>query len=219
MKDNKDKEPLFKTESLKTQLLVIGGILVLGGIISWIFVGVLVAQAKDIFSGESSGVVKRTESQDTSLTKARLLDGRVVAKEDAELLPIGIMIENLPTVRPQSGLSQAQVVYEALVEGFSTRFLVVYDPKELPDLIGPIRSSRPYYLEWISEYDGLYVHAGGSPESLAAIDGLGIKDLNALFKGQYFWRDHSQSAPHNLYSSRELIDKAVRDLEFQEESP
>lgn len=220
MPSNKNKNHPPKITPQKKQLLIIGGVLILGGIISWVFIGVLIAKAESIlFAQTSSQVVdeKKAAKEKESKTKARLLDGRIVATEDYNLLPIGIMIENLMSVRPQAGLSKAQVVYEALVEGFSTRFLVVYDPKELPDTIGPVRSSRPYYLEWISEFDGLYTHAGGSPESLAAIDGLGIKDLNALWLGQYFWRDRTQSAPHNLYTSRELLDLAVRDLKLQEE--
>ncbi|PIY95985.1 MAG: DUF3048 domain-containing protein [Candidatus Kerfeldbacteria bacterium CG_4_10_14_0_8_um_filter_42_10] len=218
METNKNKNNLFQITPLKIQLLVMGGVLILGGIIAWVFIGTTLVQAISLFSDQADNqvAVKTLESEPESLTEARLLDGRIVAKSDYDLLPVGVMIENLPSVRPQSGLSRAQVVYEALVEGFSTRFLVVYDPKELSDTIGPVRSARPYYLEWISELNGLYVHAGGSPDALAAVDGLGIRDLNALSKGQYFWRDHAQAAPHNLYTSKNLLDLAVRDLEYQD---
>ncbi|MBU2235463.1 DUF3048 domain-containing protein [Patescibacteria group bacterium] len=224
-KSEKKEELLKKPNSEKKKnlfaekpALVIGGVLVLGAIISWIFIGIMSGQILGIFNfGKSdSSIIETDNSEDISLTRARLLDGRIVAKENSSLLPVGIMIENLPSVRPQSGLSKAQIVYEALVEGFSTRFLVIFDPNELPDRIGPVRSARPYYLEWISEYDGLYVHAGGSPEALAAVDGLGLKDLNALHKGQYFWRDSSLSAPHNLFTSKELLGYAVRDLGFED---
>ena len=213
-KDSKKKNNLFKEKPA----LVIGGFLIIGAVASWILIGVMSGQMKGIFNfGESIfSKMEAEDEEDNSLTRARLLDGRIVAKEDSSLLPVGVMIENLPSVRPQSGLSNAQIVYEALVEGFSTRFLVVFDPNELPDKIGPVRSARPYYLEWISEYDGLYVHAGGSPEALAAVDGLGLKDLNALWNGQYFWRDSSQPAPHNLYTSSELLGYAVRDLGFED---
>lgn len=219
-KASKKSSLIIKDLFTKKPALVIGGVLVIGAIISWIFIGIISGQIQDIFNfGQSdSSVVETDSNKDVSLTRARLLDGRIVANENSSLLPIGIMIENLPSVRPQSGLSSAQVVYEALVEGFSTRFLVVFDPNELPDTIGPVRSARPYYLEWISEYDGLYVHAGGSPEALAAVDGLALKNLNALYKGQYFWRDSTQSAPHNLYTSKELLGYAVRDLGFENET-
>lgn len=209
----------FKTLFTRKPAVVIFIFLLVGTLLSWILISAMAGEVVGIFSPadskstESDGDVKTNE---VSLTRARLIDGRVVANEDSSLLPVGVMIENLPSVRPQSGLSSAQVVYEALVEGFSTRFLVIFDPKEMPDKIGPVRSSRPYYLEWISEYNGLYAHAGGSPEALGAIQGLGIRDLDALRRGGYFWRDSTQSAPHNLYTSRELIEYALRDLGLED---
>lgn len=199
-----------------TSLALAGGVLVFGGIVSWLFLFGLMAKAKSILFSSEQEIIPTVENVEKALTKNRRLDGRIVATEDADFLPIGVMIENLPSVRPQAGLSRASVVYEALVEGFSTRFLALFDPKEFPDRIGPIRSSRQYYLEWISEYNGVYVHAGGSPESLKSIDAFGIRDLNALRRGPYFWRDRSRSAPHNLYSSRELLDRAMRDLGYGE---
>jgi hypothetical protein len=217
--DTKTKNPLKDLFS-RRPVLVIGIFLLIGAIISWIFIGMMAGEVVGIFSadGSNSNVnSNNSNSVEESLTRARLIDGRIVANNDSSLMPVGVMIENLPSVRPQSGLSKAQVVYEALVEGFSTRFLVIFDPKELPDKIGPVRSARPYYLEWISEYNGLYAHAGGSPEALGAIQGLGIRDLDALRKGGYFWRDNTQSAPHNLYTSKELISYAIRDLGFEGE--
>lgn len=202
----------------KNQLLAALGVFLAGTIICWTVLGVIFVKAADFF-----GPAKATQEQavqekkDDSPTKARLLDGRIVAKEDYNLLPIGIMIENISSARPQSGLSRASVVYETVAEGFITRFLVVFDPKEMPDKIGPVRSARPYYIDWLREYDGLYAHAGGSPEALRAVDGLGVKDLNALYNGQYFWRDTGRSAPHNLYTSEELIVRALRDFEFADD--
>lgn len=189
-----------------------------GTIICWAVLGVIFVKVAEFFAPAQvpeQQVTKKPE--DDSPTRARLLDGRIVAREDYNLLPIGIMIENLSSVRPQSGLSRASVVYETVAEGFITRFLVVFDPKEMPNKIGPVRSARPYYIDWLREYDGLYVHAGGSPEALQAVDGLGVKDLNALYKGQYFWRDTGRSAPHNLYTSEELIIRALHDLEFADD--
>jgi len=59
------------------------------------------------------------------------------------------MIENLVTVRPQSGLSQANLVYEALAEGGITRFMAVYNLTQPIAKIGPVRSARPYFLDWV----------------------------------------------------------------------
>ncbi|HLD02009.1 MAG TPA: DUF3048 domain-containing protein [Patescibacteria group bacterium] len=77
--------------------------------------------------------------------------------------PMGIMIENHPEARPQSGLSFADVVYEAVAEGGITRFMGVFYCQDA-GIVGPVRSARTYYLDFISEYGiyPLYVHWGGA---------------------------------------------------------
>lgn len=152
----------------------------------------------------------------------RLLDGVLVEKQKyAQAQPVGVMIENLLSVRPQAGLSAASVVYETYAEGGSTRFLAVFagDTAQFVPKIGPVRSVRPYYLEWDSEYDGLIAHAGGSPDGLAMIDGFSIKDLNALRGAQqYYFRDTSLAAPHNLFTRGNLVQAALHDKKLAEAS-
>lgn len=129
--------------------------------------------------------------------------------------PISVMIENLPTVRPQAGLQQAKVVYETLAEGGATRFLAVFDGSETLTRIGPVRSVRHYYLEWASEYDPAIVHAGGSPKGLEYLSGFGMKDLDCIRNAaRYCFRDKGLSAPHNLFTSSELLSFAMRDKEW-----
>lgn len=143
----------------------------------------------------------------------RRLNGVLVAREKSNFLPYAVMIENLFSVRPQSGLSQAAVVYEALAEGGATRFMAVFDPSEVIPEIMPVRSARPYYLEWVSEYGALYAYAGGSPKALTVIwENSDINALNALSRDAvYFWRDTTKSAPHNLVTSSEKMNFALRD--------
>lgn len=80
--------------------------------------------------------------------------------------PMGVMIENHLDSRPQSGLSRADVVYEAVAEGGITRFLALFYCAAAAEnvTIGPIRSTRVYFIDWISEYGNkpLYVHFGGA---------------------------------------------------------
>ncbi len=77
--------------------------------------------------------------------------------------PVGIMVENSTDARPQSGISFADVVYEAVAEGGITRFLAVYHCQDA-EFVGPVRSARTYFLDFISEYGEypLYVHVGGA---------------------------------------------------------
>lgn len=112
-----------------------------------------------------------------------------------------IMIENSPDARPQSGLVDAGVVYEAIAEGGITRFVAFYQESK-PDYIGPVRSVRPYYLDFIKPYDAPIAHAGGSGEALAQIAREGFKDLDYTIAGSAFQRVNSRYAPHNLYTSR-----------------
>ncbi len=125
----------------------------------------------------------------------------VSSKSVAQQPVIGVMIENLyPDARPQSGLGQAGVVYEALAEGGITRFLAIFQ-EPLPPTIGPVRSLRPYYLDWGLEYGIPVAHAGGSQPALEAVPTSGLKDINALvYDGSYFYRTTDRYAPHNLYT-------------------
>jgi hypothetical protein len=131
------------------------------------------------------------------------LTGLPVSSATAAKQPvIGVMIENLyPDARPQSGLGQAGVVYEALAEGGITRFLAIFQ-EPLPATIGPVRSLRPYFLDWGLEYNIPVAHAGGSQPALEAIPSSGLKDINALvYDGSYFYRTTDREAPHNLYTN------------------
>ena len=134
------------------------------------------------------------------------LTGREVASAAIAARPItGIMIENSPEARPQSGLYQADMVIEAIAEGGVTRFMAVYQESQ-PDKIGPIRSARPYYVDYIAGLDGSYGHVGGSPEALQDIKSLGIKDLDQFYNANAYTRLSSKSAPHNVYSDFARLD-------------
>jgi len=144
----------------------------------------------------------------------RAIDGVYFSDGQEDHYPVGIMIENLTSSRPPSGLSKANLVYEALAEGGITRFLAIYGGEiDLIPEIGPVRSARSYYVDWALEYDALYAHVGGSPQSFKDINEYNVFDLNQFYNSQYFWRDSDRLAPHNLYTSGELMTYALRDLE------
>lgn len=142
---------------------------------------------------------------------ARKIDGVIVPKEKANLYPIAIMIENMVDSRPPSGLSKANLVYEVVAEAGITRFLAFYASDEEIKEIGPIRSARPYFLDWAEEFKALYLHVGGSSQALGKIPQRKIIDLDQYFNGKYFWRDKSRLAPHNVYTSSELLAKVLED--------
>ncbi len=112
----------------------------------------------------------------------------------------GVMIENSIYARPQSGLGQAGVVFEAIAEGGITRFLALFQDTA-PGSLGPIRSVRPYYEQWALGFDASLAHVGGSPEALADMKAWHVKDLDQFSSSGSYTRISSRSAPHNVYTS------------------
>lgn len=117
----------------------------------------------------------------------------------------GIMIENSPNARPQSGLQQADTVYEAIAEGGITRFAALYQQNR-PELIGPVRSLRMYYLDWMTPYDAGIAHVGGSLYALQEVRNGSHKDLDQFFNAGTYWRSTDRYAPHNVYTSFARLD-------------
>jgi hypothetical protein len=129
--------------------------------------------------------------------------------------PMGVMIENHKDARPQSGLSSADVVYEAVAEGGITRFLAVFYCQDTP-YVGPVRSARIYFIKLLEGYgeNPLYVHVGGAntpgpADALGYINKLGWSSFNDMNQFSvpfpYFWRDYerlpNRATEHTVYSS------------------
>jgi hypothetical protein len=137
--------------------------------------------------------------------------------------PLGVMIENHVDARPQSGLSGADTVYEAVAEGGITRFLAIFYCQDAGQ-VGPVRSARTYFVDFASEYADfpLYAHVGGAnqpgpADALGQIDTYGwtgYNDLNQFSIGfPTFWRDYDRlpgvATEHTMYSSvSKLLDYA-----------
>ncbi len=119
--------------------------------------------------------------------------------------PIAVMIDNHKSAMPQSGLNDAYIVYEMIVEGGETRLMALFKGKTL-DKIGPIRSSRHYFLDYALENDAIYVHYGWSPQAQSDITKLGVNNVNGLVESTSdFWRAKDKSAPHNAVSATKNI--------------
>jgi hypothetical protein len=130
--------------------------------------------------------------------------------------PLGVMIENHTDARPQSGISFADIVYEANAEGGITRFLTVFYCQDA-NVVGPVRSARTYFVDFVSEYGSfpLYAHVGGAnsagpADALGQIEDYGwggVNDLNQFSIGfPVYLRDydrlgHEVATEHTMYSS------------------
>ncbi len=164
-------------------------------------------------AGSDKALSSSPVEQNSSIPKP-LLDPEEALPMDQR--PIAVMIENHPDSRPQSGLSQADIVYEALAEGGITRQMAIFQTKKA-DSIGPIRSARPYYIDWAKELSAVYVHVGGSADALGLLRGgvSGVTDLDQYFNGDYFKRITTRQAPHNVYTSTDKLLSAVSDKKIE----
>ena len=128
--------------------------------------------------------------------------------------PIAVMIDNHSGAWPQANLNKAYLVYEIVVEGGETRLMAVFKGQNL-DKIGPVRSSRHYFLDYALENDAIYVHHGWSPQAQSDISSLGVNNINGIQEsGSDFWRVKDKSAPHNLFTSTESILKIAKRKEY-----
>jgi hypothetical protein len=132
-----------------------------------------------------------------------IVSGRELKDKAINDRPIyAVQIENSPEARPQSGLRDADIVSEAVAEGGITRFNAIYHDN-IPANIGPVRSLRPYYIDWFLPYDAAIVHAGGSAEALKDVGSLGLKDVDS--NPQIMRRISSRYSPHNYYTRGQQV--------------
>lgn len=119
--------------------------------------------------------------------------------------PIAVMIDNHKQAMPQAALNDAYMVYEMIVEGGETRLMALYKGVNLQKL-GPVRSSRHYFLDYALENDAIYVHFGWSPQAQTDITKLGVNNINGIYESsKSFWRVKDKYAPHNAVTSTEKI--------------
>jgi hypothetical protein len=134
------------------------------------------------------------------------LTGAEVSEADTLRPVTGVMIENSPEARPQSGLKDAGVVFESVAEGGITRFLMLYQEAK-PSIIGPVRSVRPQFASWVAAFDAGLAHVGGSDIPLKKLRSGQIKDLDQFFNAGTYYRANNRAAPHNVYTSDEKLQK------------
>lgn len=143
-----------------------------------------------------------------------LLDGQAYSQDKATRHPLAVSVENHPDARPQSGLDKASIVYEAITEGGITRFLAVYGPNDASE-IGPIRSARLFFMDWVKEYDAFFAHDGGNEDALNSISKYQIKNLQR--DTSHFHKDskgRNVATEHTLYSSTDDLYQFAKSLGF-----
>ncbi|HWB38768.1 MAG TPA: DUF3048 domain-containing protein [Candidatus Saccharimonadales bacterium] len=177
----------------KEYIAIAAAVLLIGGITAAL---VLAHHSKPVPAKHKAHVIVKKKpttvpSNLTGLPVAPFINQRPVT---------AVMIENSLDARPQSGLSQAGVVFEAVAEGGVTRFVALFQDASNVN-VGPVRSARPYYIDWMSGFDASYAHVGGSPNALADIRNWNVKDLDEFANGGSYHRVGSRAAPHNVYTN------------------
>ncbi|MEK7072479.1 MAG: DUF3048 domain-containing protein [Patescibacteria group bacterium] len=196
------------TKLVKIQIKIAALLILVGGFFIF-FIYYQISQNSD-----NHTLIDNNQNEEIFYNK---LDGTKTSKENQDVSPIAIIIENHVDARPQSGLSKARIVYEILTESDITRFLAIYDLSENLEKIGPVRSARPYFIDLASEYRAIYVHSGGSSEALNRLrNDEVVFNLDEFFgyNSGYFWRDDKRYAPHNLYTSSELLSQAKNNYDI-----
>lgn len=168
-------------------------------------------------AGESTPAPREAD-ESTPTPRGGRIDGAAAQPEvsDAkwakpERRPLAVMVDNHPDARPQTGLDRADVVYEAPAEFGIPRFLALYANEDVGTL-GPVRSARPYFVAWASEYEPVYFHAGGSPQAITWLEQMQMDSVDALRDPVGgFERTTDRVAPHNLYMDTGEIRESLKD--------
>ncbi len=146
------------------------------------------------------------------------LTGLPIDEELRTKRPFTVMFNNIKAAYPQSGTSEASILYEALVEGGITRLMGVFEDLH-PDRIGSVRSGRQYFASITDEYDAILVSVGESAYCTEKIAELKLDQLSGLNKegGTVFYRDSSIKAPHNAFASKEGVLEGLEMTGYEKE--
>ena len=145
---------------------------------------------------------------------------KVEEKKEAKIFngndrPIAVMIDNHKGAWPQAGLNDTYMVYEIIAEGGETRLMALFKGKDV-DVVGPVRSSRHYFLDYAMENDAIYAHYGWSPKAKSDISSYSINSINGIYYGKpTFWRISKKKAPHNAMTSTEQILNAAKKKNYR----
>lgn len=180
-------------------------------------------------------IIEETESETESETEPETEDpyavpegmmhsyltGEVVTEEVGTRRPYAIMINNIQASLPQSGIGQADIIYEAQVEGGITRLLAVYEDVDDIEKIGSIRSARHYYIDFANDNEAIYVHYGQSKYALQRMNDEGITTIHGLsgYESSVFYRSSDRNAPHNVYTTGEMLASGLEITGLSREYP
>lgn len=195
----------------------------------------VLASAALLFAGCSSAAPQPTATDSPSPTESVVVEPSIEViknlsptsgSDNTQFQPIAVMVENSTGARPQTGLNEADIVYEALAESNITRFIAIFNDN-LPKVVGPVRSTRLYYLNIAREWDAALVHYGGPSTASrpSYVYGDDTKDIKVRVDGvknawnKYFWRSAERNYNvHSVYTDLTKIKDELCDYTPAEHS-
>ena len=151
-------------------------------------------------------------------------NGFPIPEELALVRPVAVIINNHSRALPQSGLSDADIIYEVLSEGPITRLVTIHHLMET-EKVGPVRSVRDYFVDFTVNHGAIVAHHGGSDGGYGRLRSLEINALDGVrLEGSVFWRDPTRAntpgmLEHSSYTNTERIDVAIDRLYFPRQRP
>ncbi|MBR1693490.1 MAG: DUF3048 domain-containing protein [Lachnospiraceae bacterium] len=145
------------------------------------------------------------------------LTGKWIDTEIGEKRPVAVMLSNIKDAQPMCGVSRADVVYEAPVEGEITRMMGIFEDYEGLEKIGSVRSCREYFLFFALEFDSIYAHYGQSSYAVEYLERDYVDNLSGLagIGSTVFYRTTDRKAPHNAFASAKGIDEGIKRMKYR----
>ena len=157
-----------------------------------------------VVTGCAEEEINEQEVKNENVKKLQVFD------ESSNERMVAVMINNNHSSWPHAGLQNAVLVYEIVVEGGITRELAVFKGN-MPEKIGSVRSSRPYFIDYALENDAIYVHWGGSKDAYSDLETLKVDRFDGM-NGKYFYRDDSSgnAYEHTGFTKGSLIKEGIK---------
>jgi hypothetical protein len=163
----------------------------------------------------STAVSTEAIAADSSGMVRSYLTGKLVPESIGRTRPIAVMLNNIYDALPQSGIGNAEIVYEAPVEGGITRLMGIFEDYQDVERIGSVRSSREYYVYFAREFDAFYLHFGQAWYALELLwrdDTLNLSGLADAGSGEgdiMYYRGEDFPSPHNVFTNYDLIQQGI----------
>ena len=201
LKFKKNKKPIFITICIVALLAITASILWVSGVF---------ASDKDNTENNNNEEVVPNEPEEKTL---QIVDTNSTSR------PYAVMINNINVARPlQSGLQDAYIIYEIIVEGGITRYMALFLDQDT-ERIGSIRSARHYFLDYALENDAIYVHHGQSPQAQSDFSRLDV-DRIVVDNSKTGWRDNTLNVAteHRLFTSIEKLNSGLGNIRTERDN-